>query len=435
MRARLGSIAPGRCLEGTLAILLWLCWTVVYATQTVPVLATYLVLTGVVLLSADALSERPLCARLMASASAQGVTAVVSGGLVLLFAIAAVHALREPVPTTDQPVTLLCAAQDVRRGVVPYTTYEPQCYHQVGYRFLNATPLEAGPFATYTHYPSASAQLAALRLDQERGSHAGFPAFGYPPDAALLLVPVAFTSWSVVSWWVAVLCAALLVLIWRPSVPGRWWLISWQLGGLALPMLYFGLNPELVSYLLLALAFAVCYRPRRSAVAMAAAVCTNPLAWVAAPVYLAVTSRYPQFRQRVGWLAGGVVVGVAPWLVWDHGLVQQIWRFVTMPTFPIGAALGTFAQLPSHGHMVYLAAFIAVVAMAAVGVLRFRQWRWSFVVAVYLAFMVGWRGPVFYYFSALWLAPAVLAGQWRYVLVGQGQICAKGGEASAVAAR
>lgn len=433
--ARPSPATSARCLEGFLAIFVFLAWTVVYRTVPVPVLATYLVLAGVVLLSADATSERPFLLRMAPAADTRRSTSVTGGLLVLLFVVAAVQAVSQPVPATDQPVTLLCAAQDLRKGVVPYTTYEPQCYRQVGYKLLNATPLEAGPFASYKHYPSASAQLAVLRLDQERGSHAGFPAFGYPPDAALILFPVAFTNWSVVSWWVALLCAVLLMITWRPSVPGRWWLISWQLGGLALPLFYFGWNPELVSYLLLALAFAVSYWPRGSGVAMAAAVCTNPLAWVAAPVYVAVTSRYPQFRRRVAWLTGTVVVGVVPWLVWDHSLVQQIWRFLMMPTFPIGAALGTFAQLPSHGHALYLATFVVVIAVAALGALRFRQWRWSLAVAVYLAFMVTWRGPVFYYFSAFWLAPAVLAGQWRYVLACQTEICEKGEDASAVAAR
>lgn len=433
--ARRSYSAPERYLEGLLAILVWLGWTEVYGMVTVPVVATYLVLAGVVLMSADATSDRPLLSRLAFAASTPWTTSITGALLVLLFVFTAVHALSEPVPTTDQPVTLLCAAQDVREGVVPYTTYEPQCYRQVGYKLLNATPLEAGPFGSYTHYPSPRAQLAVLRLDQERGAHAGFPAFGYPPDAALVLFPVAFTSWSFVSWWVALLCAALLMITWRPRVPGRWWLVSWQLGGLALPLLYFGWNPELVSYLLLALAFAVSYWPRRSGIAMAVAVCTNPLAWVAAPVYLAVTSRYPQFRRRVAWLTGAVVVGVVPWLVWDHSLVQQIWRFLMMPTFPIGAALGRFAQLPSHGHAVYFVAFVSAIVAATVGALRLRQWRWGFAVAVYLAFMVSWRGPVYYYVAAFWLAPAVVAGQSRYVLAGQAEICENGGGASAVAAR
>lgn len=407
-------LVPARCLQGLVAILLWVGWSQLGSLVHAPVFVPFAILVTAVLLSADAVSDRPLCSVLPAAGHSRIVIGAVSGSLLALFCAAGVGAILSPVPITDQPVTLLCAAQDVRAGVIPYNTYEPQCYRQVRYPYLHVTPLESGPFAGYSHYPSRQAQLAVLKRDQKTGSHAGYPPFGYPPDAAVILVPVAFTSWTVVSLWVAGLCAGLLLLTWSPRVPERWLMVGWQLAGLSLPIFAFGWNPELVSYLLLGLAFAVSYRPRYSAVTLAAAVCTNPLTWVAAPVYLAVMSRYPRFVVRVLWglLAG--LVGVVPWLVWDHDLLAQLWRFLVMPAFPIGAALGIFAHLPSESHPLYFVGFAVVIVVASVCAWRYERWRWSLAVAVYLAFLVSWRGPVFYYFTAFWLAPAVLAGKCRH---------------------
>lgn len=403
-----------RFLQGLLSILLWLIWTVVAGVVRAPAVGYFAVIALAVLLSADAVSERPVCRHLSIGTQARSVAMAGSTVLVVLFGVAAVVKILSPIPIIDPPVTLLCAAQNVRDGVVPYTTYEPQCYRQVGYRLTNLTPLETGPFARDTHYPSARAQLAVLRHDERLGLTSGFPAFGYPPDSALILVPVAFAGWSIVSVWVAIVCAGLLVMMWRPPVPSRGLLIGWQLGGLLLPLLAFGWDPELVSYLLLATSFALSNWPRRSAVALAGAVCTNPLAWLAAPVYLVIASSYPLFWRRVVWLMSGLAVGIVPWIIWDHELLQQIWRFLVMPEFPIGVALGIFARLPSLSHPLYLVGLVAVIGVASFCALRWQRWRWSCAVAVYVAFLVSWRGPVFYYFAAFWLAPAVLAGWCRY---------------------
>lgn len=403
-----------RYFEGLLGIVVWFLWTRVVGFLVAPAAAYFLVLGVAVLLSADAISERPLLSRLQVRPTTRWVVGVTSGVIVVLFGVAAVSAVLSPLPNIDPPVTLLCAAQNLRQGVVPYTTYEPQCYRQVGYKLLNATPLEAGPFANDAHYPSTSVQLRVLRRDQQLGANAGFPAFGYPPDAALLLVPVAFTSWTFVSLWVAVVCGVLLVVMWRPAVPNKTLLVSWQLAGLVFPVLGFGWNPELISYLLLALAFAISTCPRRSAIALAAAVCTNPLTWIAAPVYLAIMSRYPEFRRRLAWVSGGIAAGLLPWLLWDHRLVEQIWRFVVMPEFPVGVAIGIFAHLPAHSHLLYLVGFTAAVIGVALCAWRFERWRWSCAIVVYLALMVSWRALVYYYFAAFWLAPAVLAGWCRY---------------------
>lgn len=409
-----------RFLQGLLSILVWLAWTVVAGVVRAPAVGYFVVIAVAVLLSADAVSERPLCRHLSIGTKAGSVARAGSTVFVLLFALAAVVKVLSPIPIIDPPVTLLCAAQNIRDGVVPYTTYEPQCYRQVGYRLTNLTPLETGPFARDTHYPSARAQLTVLRRDERLGLTSGFPAFGYPPDSALILVPVAFSGWPIVSVWVAMMCAGLLAMMWRPPVPSRGLLIGWQLGGLLLPLLAFGWDPELVSYLLLATSFALSNWPRRSAVALAGAVCTNPLTWLAAPVYLVISSRYPLYRRRVAWLMLGLAVGIVPWIIWDHELLQQVWRFLVMPEFPIGVALGIFARLPSRSHPLYLVGLVAVIGAAAACACRWERWRWSCAVAVYLAFLVSWRGPVFYYFAAFWLAPAVLAGRCRYEVTAQG---------------
>ena len=400
-----------RCLQGVTALIIWTIWSFNPRYTSIPFLVALLAPIPVVLLAADSLSRRPLVTRIpwLKSRKAIPLFAIATA----VFAAGTINAVRSPTPTTDQPVTLLCAAQNIRSGIDPYTTYEPQCYRQVNYEHLNVTPLETGPFAKDTHYPSQTALTRALHRDERNGTHAGFPAFGYPPDAALLLLPIAYSNWTVVALWVAMLCLILGITIWREHIPARTYMVAWQLGALGLLLLAFGWNPEYISYLLLAAGFALIHRARWSALALAAAVCTNPLAWLAAPIYLAITAHYPQFKSRLMWLTGGSALLVLPWLIWDHALIAQMWRFITMPEFPIGAALGQFAHLPSTSHHIYFVAFIAAILIATFVAWRFEGWMWSMVVAVYLAFFVSWRGPIYYYLPALWLTPAVIAGQYR----------------------
>ena len=388
-------------------------WTLGVFPLALPTFLAILTPIPVVLLSADTLSPRPIVYRLHFYPHRRWSSRILMFAILLLPIVGGFMALASPRPQTDQPVVLTCAARDILHGVVPYTTYEPQCYLKTKYPALNGTPIATGPFANLTHYPSLSQVTSLLRHDERTGSHAGFPAFGYPPDAALLLLPVAFDGWLAVAAWTALLCLLLLAMIWWQPTPGKMLLITWQTLALSLSLIAFGWNPEYISYLLLALSFAIISHRRLSSVAMAAAACTNPLTWPVVPIYLAITHAQSDWRARWTWLFGSAIVGLAPWWIWDHSLPIQIWRFLTMPAFPIGAALGQLAHLPVANHHIYLAAFIAVIGIATVIAWFSERWRWFMAIAVYLAFIVSWRGPVYYYFPAFWLAPAILVGVCR----------------------
>lgn len=94
-----------------------------------------------------------------------------------------------PLPPPDQPLTITCAARDLWHGVDPYTTYEPQCLSELHARVSAVTPLEQGPFASDAKTPTHPQQAAVIAQDQRTGTHHGFPPYGYPPLAALRVLP------------------------------------------------------------------------------------------------------------------------------------------------------------------------------------------------------------------------------------------------------
>lgn len=143
----------------------------------------------------DALGPFPLFVRWRVGFGPTG-TRWVSTMLIGITLAVAWVALSTPTPRSDQPPVITCAARDLWRGINPYDTYEPQCLAQLRLSSAGATPLEAGPFRKDTSYPSPTQVTAALRQDEQRGGHAGFSAYGYPPDAPLLILPVAFAGWA-----------------------------------------------------------------------------------------------------------------------------------------------------------------------------------------------------------------------------------------------
>ncbi|MGH7610578.1 MAG: hypothetical protein ACREN4_01015 [Candidatus Dormibacteria bacterium] len=403
-------------MQGLVAVALWL--TLVVGLQLVGVISSFpawadpLVPVPVLVIVADTLRPRPYLlrsGRLPARRTLYWVGAGASGAAAAL----GLAALLAPAPTTDQPYTIVCAARDLWHGVDPYRTFEPQCLRQLGSPLTAVTPLESGPFASLGRYPSNQRIKRVLRRDQASGTHAGFPPYGYPPEATLLVLPVAFLGWTLVALFVIALTALLLFAIWGRAGPGLALGLAWQLAALSVLWVSFRWNPEDIAYLILALAWARIDRPRLSSVAMAAAVCSNPLTWVCLPVYLAVLARDPARRQRWAWLAGSLLAGVLPWVLWDHQLPAQLWRFVTLPEFPLGATPSTLLPLPSHLHWLFDLAFVAGIALATLVAWRSPQWRWGMAVLVYASFLVSWRAPLYYVMPVLWLSPAVAIGATR----------------------
>lgn len=216
-----------------------------------------------------------------------------------------------------------------------------------------------------------------------------------------------------ISIWVAAISTLLLLAIWGRRLGETALICAWQLSAFALLWFLYRWNPEDLSYLLLALAFARIDKARVSSLAMAAAVCTNPLSWPAAAVYIAIDARLPERRRRWWWLGGGVALGILPWMIWDHDLLAQLWRFLNLREFPFGPSLGDLARLPASSHLVYTGGLLVGIAMCTFVAWRWPAWRWSLAVVVYGSFMLSWRGLADYYMPILWLSPAVLVGACR----------------------
>lgn len=401
-----------RAWQGLAAIALWCVISVGAAHIAIPGWVAPLILLPSLAISLDTLGPRPLFVRwhlrMPKKSSSVLATTVLGIGLAVAFLT-----LSAPTPTTDQPYIITCAARDLWHGVDPYNTFEPQCIARLRPATNAVTPLEQGPFARLHQYPSSSQLAVALARDQRDNSHAGFAAYGLPPEAALAIFPVAFGTWFEISLWVAALSALLMAAIWARARPWSPPALAWQVAGLALLWASFRWNPEDIAYLLLALSFARIDRPRVSAVAMAAAICSNPLSWITVPVYLAILAREPGFRTRVVWLSGGVLIGVLPWLIWDHALLGELWRFIALPLFPFGASVATLVPPPNHFHWLFTLGLLVGMASCALVAWRWPRWRWSMAVVVYGSFVLSWQAPLFYVLPILWLSPAVALGACR----------------------
>lgn len=402
-----------RALVGLLAIALFLLGQAAVSQLRLPSWGAILFPVPSTVVAAMALAPWSWIARLKQRALGQRVSLLVGLVIIATSASISIVAIASPPGGWDQPLTMVCASRDLLAGNDPYGTFEPQCEAALGYSGTAATPLESGPFANFHHYPSTRQVKAVMAADQIGHTHAGFPAFGYPPLAAVLLIPVAYQTWPIIDLWVAGLCVLLLTLMaWGSPRPGAL-VVAWQLAGLALTWHAFGWNPEEVSYLFLALAFAQIDRIRLSSLALAAAVLSNPISWLAAPIYIAATHRADSWGRRLIWVFGSSAAILIPWMLWDPQLPAQVFRFITLPEFPIGATIATLVPLPSNLRPLFMALFLAVIAVCTTVAWRSSAWRWSMVAFVFLAFFVSWRGPVYYYLAPLWLAPAVALGAAR----------------------
>lgn len=401
-----------RAWQGILALLVWVAIAV---KAPAPAWLAPLLPLPALAVTANALGPRPWLAKLHWGVSVRSHRTLVAAALVLAGVELAIG-LAAGQPGVDQPLTVTCAGRSLLQGHDPYLTYEPQCAAELRYRVANLTAVGTGPFAHLRHPPTPE-QIAALEShDQRTGGHAGFPAFGYPPAASLLALPVAFAGWTAIWFWVMALCLLLLAGSWVGSRPMGWAvLLAWQALGLGALAFTFNLgwDPELISYLLLALAFARIDRVRLSALALAAAICTNQLCWIAAPIYLAIVLRESEPRRRIGWLVGGVAAGILPWWAWDHSLPLELLRFLELPYFPGGDSLGALGTSPVGHAWPYLLGILAWIAGCAVIAWRSPRWRWAMVALVWGSVILSDRALDFYFLPMFWLSPAALLGAGR----------------------
>ena len=402
-----------RASQGAIALLLYFALLVVVTGSAAPLWAFPALPVPPALLVANALGPRPWLSRLKWKPSRLTYWVLVAALLVPSATLLA-SAAQATQPAVDQVMTITCAARSLLHGTDPYLLYEPQCAAELSYRGSALTPIQSGPFARLSQRPNAREVRAAELHDQRTGSHAGFPPFGYPPDAILLLLPVAFSSWSAVWLWVACVWMAIMLAIWSGSgPPGRAMLLSWQVVAFALLSVGMQWDPEYISYLLLALAFARIDNPRISAVAMAASVATNQLGWVVLPAYLVIIAREPQVRSRMSWLTGSLALGFGPWWVWDPHLPMQMVSFLRLPYLPTGTSLGALAHMPLHSTTGYLFGLVAAVAVLTAIAWRYPRWRWAAAGAVWVSFILSDRGLVYYFMPLFWLSPALILGAWR----------------------
>lgn len=341
---------------------------------------------------------------------------VIAALVIVGSATVGITALTQSPTTWDQPLTMTCAARDVLQGRIPYLTYEPQCEKSLHFDGTAATPIAQGAFANYHRYPPATAVSAQMRIDEAAGQHSGFPAFGYPPLAALLLLPVAYSTWTVINLWVCTLTLLAIGLAYLPRPRPPLLLIAWQFAGLGALWYAFGWNPEELAYLALVVAFAQFGRAQASAVALGVAVLTNPISWVVAPVYLAIATHHGEFKTRLRWLAGTIAITLIPWSFWDPALPHQLWTFITLPEFPLGATVASLAALPAALHPLLLAAFVAAVAACAWVASQRPALSSTMIPLVLLSFLVSWHAPAYYYLAILWLPPAaaLYIPTWQY---------------------
>ena len=402
-----------RAWQGMLATALWVVLTLGVWPFSLPIWLAIWYPLPILLLAADALGPTPLFVRLRLRPTWRPLV-IVQAVILAMAVLAGLSAIASPGPRSDQPLTLTCAARDILRARDPYATYEPQCLKQLGYSGVSVTPLHAGPFANDPRGPSNTVLAAVLKTEEADNTHAGFPAFGYPPEAILTLVPVAFDGWRAIAIWIVALSALLLAAIYlpRPRVPPV--VVVWQLAALAMIWLVFGWNPELIGYLLLAASFALIHLRRLGSLLLGLAVLTTPMAWIVAPIHVAITWHEDRRWQRAGWLLGTLVVGFVPWWMWDHHLPVELWRFISLPTFPTGAALGLLVFSHSDLRPLLTLSLLLVVMACAWTALKYPSWRWGMAALVWAAFLVSWRAPLYYYDAAFWLSPAVLAGWYRY---------------------
>jgi hypothetical protein len=329
--------------------------------------------------------------------------------LITLAAWFALPSLISPAVRSDQGPSIQCAARSLLKGTDPWRESEVRCMASLSLHTADLTPLRTGPFA-HGAYPSKAQILRAESTDLAANSSAGFPLYGYPPLAAVWVLPVAHASLKITDWYISGLLLLLLGVGWRRHLPRGLMPSAIQLLALSIFISGFNGDPETLGYAALISAYLWLDRPRASAIWFGVAVLTNPLCWVALPGWVTIVIRQPDWRLRIAWLAATTTALFLPWLAWDHALLVELWRFVTLPEFPLGFSVAALIGYPYPPAQLFLAAFAAVtLAFATLG-WRCRSLRWLAAAVVWLAFLVSWRGNGYYFLPLFWLSPAILVG-------------------------
>ncbi len=397
-------------------ILALLLWTIIaYVSVTPPEPAWLEPLAPIIpmILVANALTPSPWLGKWLSPVHFRPVLTMV---ILLLSAFMLGSALFASAPETDQALTLTCAARSLWHHQNPYHLYEPQCVQELRYTQPNLTIIAQGPFAHLHSSPSLSQVITVFHQDIRNHDHVGFPPYGYPPDATLLLWPVAFAPWSVIWLYVAGLVALLLLWAWgRYPRPAQWLsLLAAQLLALGIMTQAFNLgwNPEYISYFLLVVAFATISNHKASAICLAAAICTNQLTWPVLPLYLLITIRESRALSRYLWLLGAGLIGTIPWLIWNHQLLRELLSFLALPYFPGDQSLGALHIFGAHSHL-YLLTFVSGIVVCGLFAWWRPSWRWAMAAVVWGSFILSSRGLGYYFLPMFWLSPAIILGAWR----------------------
>jgi hypothetical protein len=329
--------------------------------------------------------------------------------LITLAAWFALPSLISPAVRSDQGPSIQCAARSLLKATDPWRESEVRCISSLSLHTADLTPLRTGPFA-HQAYPSKTQILHAERTDLAANSPAGFPLYGYPPLAAVWALPVAHASLRVTDWYIIGLLLLLLGVAWRRHLPMG--LIPLAIQVLALSIFLSGFNgdPEILGYAALISAYLWLDRPRASAIWFSIAVLTNPLCWVALPGWVTIVLRQPDRSLRLAWLAATATALFLPWLAWDHNLLLELWRFVTLPEFPLGFSVAALIGYPYPPAQLFFVSFATVILAFVTMGWRCRSLRWLAAAVVWIAFAVSWRGNGYYFLPLFWLSPAILVG-------------------------
>ncbi|HXZ99891.1 MAG TPA: hypothetical protein VEK76_06030 [Candidatus Binatia bacterium] len=306
----------------------------------------------------------------------------------------------------DQFATTLCAARDLLQGHDPYQTGEPQCLASLGISGDAAlTPLRARPFDPQ-QYPSQAEILAAEKADVAQHSSSGFPYLGYPPLSFLTIIPFAGLGFTAVNLWVATLCLVTLLIVARRAGREAIVVTAGVAAGLGWCLKQFGGDPEILGACALIIAVAYLDRPLLSGSMLAAACCTNELAWIAVAPYFVVVLRLPGLRWRLTSFFGVGLCVIGLWTLYDPRFPMEEWRFVTQPVYPVGV-LGLFVSMTHYSPLVFDGAFAALYAASLLVAARRQDWSWAVLASSWILLWVSWRSLMYYYLPLLWLSPVV----------------------------
>jgi hypothetical protein len=298
------------------------------------------------------------------------------------------HPLDPTIYDSDAAAFIHYQAEDVLRGINPYT--DATGFWQAITQFPNAgaTPLQRGQFAQQTLSPDDATVAALLRAEARSTSRAD-PEFdpaslhSYPAGSFLIAVPFIWAGFSSTQPLYALCLLLLFALLIRWAPPGWRWQTVLLLLSLSIPItLTLRSSFEVACILCIVGAWrAQARHPWRAAILLGVGCSIKQLAWLFLPFYLLWVLR--QRGWRAASLAGATCALVffainAPFLlaspsVWASSMLLPI----SEPAFPGGIGLITLAQggiVPLFPVWVYTTLEVA----AYLGALAwFSAWLWQ----------------------------------------------------------